>query len=655
MPFGNDSYKSAKILGYLNSQQALADFAVLIRSLKQNLSSKASPVVVFGGSYEGMAVTEQLYSQNSLAISRHLEEGKKHLETAILKQKTIAYLEVVRDTDHDYKLMTFQSEDKNTHLHFEETKGSAAEDRTRRRATLHNGCVVPYNPYFLAKFNCHINVEICSSIKAVKYLYKCIYKGHDRVLVVTQETNISIDEISQFQSARWVSPPESAWRIFGFPLNDISPSVLAIYLHLPILQSVVLHAADNLAHLASDQRTSRTMLTEFFKINQLHKDGPRYLYSEFPEHYVWNYGSRTWEPRHQHFSIGRIVCANPAECERYYLRLLLLHVRGPTSFNTLKTVDRVFYSSYRAVAQAYGLLEGDNTIEECLQKASTFQMPSALRRLFATLLVHCEVGNPRLLLEKFSTQLCEDFQCTYGSNEKLMHYKMITNIAQCIESMEKQQADFDLPLVSYEDIQLCKRVKDIEEELNIHIPPEDILAVLKLNTGQMAAYKIIMQHVRGQKAAAFFIDRPGGTCKTYLYNALLATVRSEGYIALATTSSGIAASNLPGGQTAHSRTSAPRSPSVANKDNTKDCATLNQQVSLKGVMREKVQVATKFGVRVEDRKPAVHGDPAYARACCEASLKWLEIDCIDLYYVHRIDTTVPIEVMVRLPKSRLAL
>ncbi|KAL3566892.1 hypothetical protein D5086_032307 [Populus alba] len=54
MPFGNNSYKSAETLGYLNSQQALADFALLIRSLKHNLSSEASPVVVFGGSYGGM-------------------------------------------------------------------------------------------------------------------------------------------------------------------------------------------------------------------------------------------------------------------------------------------------------------------------------------------------------------------------------------------------------------------------------------------------------------------------------------------------------------------------------------------------------------------------------------------------------------------------
>nr|VDD30568.1 unnamed protein product [Brassica oleracea] len=50
-PFGKKSHKTAEILGYLNSQQALADCAILIRSLKQNLSSEASHVVVFGGSY----------------------------------------------------------------------------------------------------------------------------------------------------------------------------------------------------------------------------------------------------------------------------------------------------------------------------------------------------------------------------------------------------------------------------------------------------------------------------------------------------------------------------------------------------------------------------------------------------------------------------
>ncbi|XP_057783710.1 auxin-induced protein PCNT115-like [Salvia miltiorrhiza] len=66
--------------------------------------------------------------------------------------------------------------------------------------------------------------------------------------------------------------------------------------------------------------------------------------------------------------------------------------------------------------------------------------------------------------------------------------------------------------------------------------------------------------------------------------------------------------------------------------------------ALKGGMREKVQLASKFGVVNQDGKREIRGDPAYVRSACESSLKRLDVDCIDLYYVHRIDTRVPIEI-----------
>jgi hypothetical protein len=52
---------------------------------------------------------------------------------------------------------------------------------------LDNQWVVLYNPYLIRTFNCHINVEACSSIKSVKYLFKYIYKGHDRTSVAVRE------------------------------------------------------------------------------------------------------------------------------------------------------------------------------------------------------------------------------------------------------------------------------------------------------------------------------------------------------------------------------------------------------------------------------------------------------------------------------------
>lgn len=64
--------------------------------------------------------------------------------------------------------------------------------------------------------------------------------------------------------------------------------------------------------------------------------------------------------------------------------------------------------------------------------------------------------------------------------------------------------------------------------------------------------------------------------------------------------------------------------------------------------RDRIVLATKFGlVRPDERQDKtarrVRGDPAYVQAACDASLARLGIDCIDLYYQHRVDVSVPIE------------
>ncbi len=65
--------------------------------------------------------------------------------------------------------------------------------------------------------------------------------------------------------------------------------------------------------------------------------------------------------------------------------------------------------------------------------------------------------------------------------------------------------------------------------------------------------------------------------------------------------------------------------------------------ALKG-RRDQYILATKFGnVRLPDGKPGAKGNPDYVIAACEKSLKRLGTDHIDLYYIHRIDETVPIE------------
>ncbi|XP_009364505.2 probable aldo-keto reductase 1 isoform X1 [Pyrus x bretschneideri] len=67
--------------------------------------------------------------------------------------------------------------------------------------------------------------------------------------------------------------------------------------------------------------------------------------------------------------------------------------------------------------------------------------------------------------------------------------------------------------------------------------------------------------------------------------------------------------------------------------------------ALKQLPREKVQLASKFGLVGQKNPPIISakGTPEYVRSSCESSLKRLDVDYIDLYYYHRVDTSVPIE------------
>ncbi|GMF62025.1 unnamed protein product [Phytophthora fragariaefolia] len=49
-----------------------------------------------------------------------------------------------------------------------------------------NQWVGPYNAYLCQKYDCHINVEVCTTIGAIKYLYKYVYKGSDRVALTIE-------------------------------------------------------------------------------------------------------------------------------------------------------------------------------------------------------------------------------------------------------------------------------------------------------------------------------------------------------------------------------------------------------------------------------------------------------------------------------------
>ncbi|XP_020242869.1 uncharacterized protein LOC109821085 [Asparagus officinalis] len=124
--------------------------------------------------------------------------------------------------------------------------------------------------------------------------------------------------------------------------------------------------------------------------------------------------------------------------------------------------------------------------------------------------------------------------------------------------MGKTLQDFDLPRFKENEIgDTSCNLRIIQDEMDVEVCQEDIDGKYKLNEDQRKAFEIIMDRVNMNKGGVFFIDGPGGTGKTFLYRTIFTNVRSKGMIAIATKTSGVAASLLPGRPTSHSRLKIP--------------------------------------------------------------------------------------------------
>lgn len=148
-----------------------------------------------------------------------------------------------------------------------------------------NRWVVPYNPFLLLKYNAHINVEICASIKNVKYIYKYIHKGADMASVGATLEEDKKDEIKNYISSRWITASTATWNLFEFPIHGRKPPIERLAIHEENQQSVVFRTGHEEEAL---DRNTNTTLTAWLKCNRDNPDANHILYPDFPEHYRWD-------------------------------------------------------------------------------------------------------------------------------------------------------------------------------------------------------------------------------------------------------------------------------------------------------------------------------------------------------------------------------
>ncbi|GJT50117.1 ATP-dependent DNA helicase PIF1-like protein [Tanacetum coccineum] len=210
--------------------------------------------------------------------------------------------------------------------------------------TYNNKHVVPHNRYLLLKYHAHINFEWCNRSKVIKYLFKYLNKGPDRVTISIQE-NVKasangasdqimvVDEIKNYLNCRFLSPCEAVWRLFLFDINYAYPTVMQLNYHLPEQNAITLRDSKEL----------------------------------------------------------------PALLERECISITI----GARSFTELKMVNKINYATFKAACFAYGLLNDDKEWTHAITEASFWAMAPQLRELFVTILLFyfndLPQPNPKLL------------------------------------------------------------------------------------------------------------------------------------------------------------------------------------------------------------------------------------------------------------------
>ncbi|KAH9094889.1 hypothetical protein Ae201684P_022207 [Aphanomyces euteiches] len=429
-----------------------------------------------------------------------------------------------------------------------------------------NQYVIPYCPTLSAMFDCHINVEACTSISAVKYLYKYIFKGSDRSNFQLESSEL--DEIKQYQDARYVSCCEALTRIFSFDMFNRSHAVENLEIHLEGEQ-VVCIPTDRPMSPQELARRNRTKLTAFFELCRENSDSQararECLYHDIPEHFVWNSNLRKWTPRKRGGKrmIGRMLTVSPRSGDCFYMRMLLCYRRGPTSHEDLRTVNGVVHPTFKSAALALGFLENDEEWLTCMREATETATPYELRTLFASILIHCEPADARGLWNKFEDEMRQDFHRMYPDDSQKSTAFAIQALSRCLESNGSRLNRFqELPqLAQFEQYfaleetnrgRQSNRLVAMESSHN----QEQIQGILEGKSTMTEEHEVFYNDVMSEvtqestvrRGKVYFLEGEGGSGKTFISNILLAQVRSMNKIALAVASSGLAALNLIGGQ-----------------------------------------------------------------------------------------------------------
>lgn len=291
---------------------------------------------------------------------------------------------------------------------------------------------------------------------------------------------------------------------------------------MPGEHSVTWQEGANLHDVAVRAEHRDTMLTAFFKLNALNEPEIQalarcYLYQEITQRFRWMDHKRKWQRYvHNTYALACMYYVGFNQGEKFYLRMLLTVVRGPTSFEDVCTFEGRTYATFKECCIAHRMLEDDGEWNACLTEAALVDSGHKTQKLFAMILTACEPLSPVNLWNTHKEHLCEDlqhrlagppFMCPNASQEDAYDYGLFL-IQHLIEQAGGSMQALNMPVCVQEwademdepNCLLC-----VQQELINHQDPNLAATMLgQLNDQQCAASETATQSVLNKEGRCSF-------------------------------------------------------------------------------------------------------------------------------------------------------
>ncbi|XP_010468583.2 PREDICTED: uncharacterized protein LOC104748676 [Camelina sativa] len=464
-----------------------------------------------------------------------------------------------------------------------------------------NRYVVPYNRLLSLRYRAHINVEWCNQSGSIKYLFKYINKGQDRVAFVIEpkKKTTSVDNGegngSNITKEAGTGHTSSSINLEEKKKDEYrSIPVMKLPFHPPGKQPVYYKRKENIEDVLERRANVDSMFMAYLKLNQVNEFARQFTYAEIPKYFTWDGKIKQWKLRERGFSIGRINYVPQKMEAEYYMRILLGIVTGPKSDEDIRTYRGVVYDTYKKACWARSILEDDQAYIDSILEASAWFFGPQLRNLFTMMLLDGCLSRPEHVWETTWQVLSEDIEnmkreqynnpALNLTEDEKKNYTLYEIEELMLSNGGTLQAFDDMPKPTDMGVDHSNRLITEEKNYNRdYLKEKHDEWISKMTSEQRAIYEEIMCAVLKDNGGVFFVYGFGGTGKTFMWKTLSAAVRYRGLIAINVASSGIASLLLEGGRTAHSRFCIPINPddfSMCNINPTSDLANMLKETSL---------------------------------------------------------------------------